>query len=66
MTDRRFITNMETKYLPPKPILNTTGIYTITVTVAAPEWKALDARARQLNIARAGLARRILREALTS
>ena len=66
MSDRRFLTNVETKYLPPKPILNTTGVYTLTVTVSEAEWKALDSRARALNFARAGLTRRLLREALKS
>lgn len=52
------------KYLPLKPIANNVGTYSVVIMIPYSEWLALDAEAKSCNISRAGLARKLLVEAL--
>ncbi len=52
------------KYQPPKPIANNCGKFSVVITLDAHEWSALDAKAKQIDLSRAALARQILRGVL--
>ncbi len=54
------------KYLPPKPVLNTSGQYSIVITLSELEWNALDAKAKAGDQSRAALARAIIRMGLAA